>query len=87
MQGKKTPESKLFYTIGLDQLVPHDHPVRKISKELDLSFLYEQTKQYYSHEGKPSIDPVLLLKLYILGHFFGIPSERQLFREIQVCTP
>ena len=84
MQGKKTPESKLFYTIGLDQLVPQDHPVRKITKELDLSFIYKETRQYYSHEGKPSIDPVVLFKLYILGYFFGIPSERQLFREIQV---
>jgi transposase len=58
--------------------------VRKIDKELDLSFLYEETKQYYSQEGKPSIDPVVMFKLYILGYFFGIPSERQLFREIQV---
>lgn len=84
MQGKKVTESKLFYTLSVDQLVPHDHPVRKISKELDLSFLYEETREYYSHEGKPSIDPVVLFKMYVLGYFFGIPSERQLFRELQV---
>ncbi len=84
MQGKKIPETKLFYTLSLDQLVPQDHPVRKIAQELDLSFLYEETRQYYSHEGKPSVDPIVLFKLYILGYFFGIPSERRLFRETQV---
>jgi len=25
-----------------------------------------------------------LFKLYILGYFFGIPSERRLFREVEV---
>ena len=84
VQEKKVSESKLFYTLSVDQLIPHDNPVRKISKELDLSFLYEQTREYYSHEGKPSIDPVVLFKLNILGYFFGIPSERQLFSELQV---
>jgi transposase len=84
MQGKKTPGSKLFYTLSIDKLVPQDHPVRKISEVLDLNFLYEETREYYSHEGKPSIDPVVLFKLYILGYFFGVRSERQLFREVQV---
>jgi len=85
MQGIKIQENKLFYTVTLDRLVPQDHPVRRIAEGLDLSFLYEETKEYYSHEGKPSIDPVVLFKLYILGYFFGIPSERRLFREVQVA--
>ena len=84
MQGKKEKESKLFYTVSLSQLVPADHPVRRISEVLDLNFLYRETAQYYSHEGKPSIDPVVLFKLYLVGYFFGIPSERKLFREVQV---
>ncbi len=69
MQGKKILENKLFYTITLDRLVPRDHPVRKIEEVLDLGVLYEETKEYYSHEGKPSIDPIVLFKLYVLGHF------------------
>jgi len=84
VQGKKGTSNKLFYTVTLDQLVPEDHPIRKIEKALDLSFLYKETRGYYSHEGKPSIDPVVLFKLYIIGYFFGIPSERRLFREVQV---
>jgi transposase len=84
MQGRKDNESKLFYTVTLNRLVPLDHPVRRIREVLDLSFLYRETRRYYSHEGKPSIDPVVLFKLYLIGYFFGIPSERRLFREVQV---
>ena len=84
MQGKKEKERKLFYSVNLDHLVPSDHPVRRINEILDLNFLYQETRPYYSHEGKPSIDPVVLFKLYLLGYFFGIPSERKLFREVQV---
>jgi transposase len=84
MQGRKAQQQKLFYTTSLERLVPKDHPVRRIQAVLDLHFLYKDTRGYYSHEGKPSIDPVVLFKLYLLGYFFGIPSERRLFREIQV---
>jgi transposase len=84
MQGRKDNESKLFYTVTLSRLVPADHPVRRISDVQDLSFLYRETREYYSHEGKPSIDPVVLFKLCLLGYFFGIPSETRLFREAQM---
>jgi transposase len=84
MQGKKDSTAKLFYELTLDDLVPADHPVRKISEELDLRYLYKETREYYSHEGKPSIDPVVLFKFYVICYFFGIRTERQLFREVQV---
>jgi len=67
MEGKKILQSKLFYNVSLDRLIPQDHQVRRIAEALDLKFLYEETKEYYSHEGKPSIDPVVLFKLYILA--------------------
>lgn len=84
MQGRKEQQQKLFYSTSLERLVPQDHPIRRIHEVLDLSFLYKDTREYYSHEGKPSIDPVVLFKLYLLGYFFGIASERRLFREVQV---
>jgi transposase len=39
---------------------------------------------YYAHDGKLSIDPVVVFKIYLLGYLFGIPSERRLMREIAV---
>ncbi len=84
MQGRKSSEPKLFYQVSLDHFVPQDHIVRKIQDVLDLSYLYTATKPYYAHDGKPSIDPVVLFKLYIIGYFFGIPSERRILKEVQV---
>jgi hypothetical protein len=81
MQGRKGNESRLFYMVTLSQLVPLDHPIRRISEVLDLRFLYADTRQYYSCVGKPWVDPVVLFKLYLIGYFFNIPSERRLFRE------
>jgi len=70
MQGKKGKERKLFYIASLNQLVPADHPVRRISEVLDRKSIHTETRQYYSHEEKPSIDPVVLFKLNLIGHFF-----------------
>jgi transposase len=56
----------------MDHCVPQDHIIRKIHDILDLSY------PYYAHDGKPSIDPVVLFKLSIIGYFFGIPSERRI---------
>jgi hypothetical protein len=50
MQGRKDHEGKLFYTVTLNRLVPADHPVRRIREVLDLSFLYKETREYYSHK-------------------------------------
>lgn len=62
MQGEKGHTSKLFYDVTLDKLIPRDHVIRKINEALNLEFIYAETVQYYSHEGKPSIDPVVLFK-------------------------
>lgn len=84
MQSKKQYTPKLFYRRCLEDLVPNDHIVRKLENALDLSFLYNLTREYYSHEGKPSIDPIVLFKLHIICYFFNFQSERWLFKELQV---
>jgi hypothetical protein len=69
MQGRKDNEGSLFSIVMPSRLVPVDHPVGRLSELMDLSYLCGQTRPYYSHEGKPSIDPVVLFKLYLLGCF------------------
>jgi len=82
MQGKKINEPRLFYQVSLESLVPQDHVIRKIDKIPDIGFLYAATKPYYAHDGKPSVDPIVLFELYLLGYFFGIPSERRILQDI-----
>lgn len=71
--------------VTLESLVPADHLVRKIDKAIDLSFIRERVAHLYcANNGRPAIDPVVLFKLLLLGYLFGIRSERQLMREVQV---
>lgn len=84
MQGSKSLEGQLFYQISLDQLVPPEHLVRRLAEVLDLSWIRKATARAYSHTGRPSIDPVVVAKMMLLGFLYNISSERQLAREIQV---
>ena len=84
MQGQKRFLPKLFYSLNLEELVPADHILRRFESLISLDFLYEETRPHYSHTGQPSVDPVVLFKMMLLGYLFGISSERKLAKEIQV---
>src|SRR6267143_182912 len=51
---------------------------------LDLSELHQHLAPYYSHTGRPSIDPQLLIRMLIVGYCFGIRSERRLGEEVHL---
>ncbi len=69
----------------LEDLVPEDHLLRKIDKYIDFTFVREKLSPFYCKDnGRPAFDPVMLFKIYLLGFMYGIRSERQLIREIQV---
>jgi transposase len=85
MMGRLNHEQEqLFYSFCLDEAVPDDHLVRDIAAVLDLSWVYSQLAPYYSKMGRPSIDPVLMIRVLIIGYVFAIRSERALCRELQV---
>ena len=84
MQGKKKYEDKIYYNINLDSMVPDDHLLKKLDKLVSFDFVRDSTKSYYSHTGKPSIDPVVLLKMLMVGYLFDIRSERRLVDEISL---
>ena len=85
MMGRlKGDQSQLFYEFRLDDVVPDDHLVRDISAVLDLSWAHVELAPYYPKIGRPSIDPVLMIRLLIIGYVFGIRSERLLCREVEV---
>ncbi len=84
MQGCKQFEPRLFYEICLEDLVPKEHLVRRLAEVLDFSWVRSVTASLYSHTGRPSIDPVVVAKLLLLGYLYNMDSERQLMREVQV---
>ena len=81
MMGHKTAQPKLYISFSLDAAVPADHILRKIAACIDFSFVRGLTRRFYSHTGKPSVDPVVLFKLSLLGYLFNITSERRLCQQ------
>src|SRR5262245_15318738 len=77
-------QGQLFYSFCLDAAVPVDHGVREIAAVLDLSWVHAELAAHYSHTGRPSIDPVLMIRILIVGYVFAIRSERALCREVQL---
>ena len=77
-------QEQLFYEFQLDEVVPDDHLVRAIAAVLDLSWARGDLAPYYSPLGRPSIDPVLMIRMLIVGYAFAIRSERLLCREVRV---
>jgi transposase len=77
-------QEQLFYSFNLEEVVPDDHLVRAIARILDLSWVRAEMAPHYSHTGRPSIDPVLMIRMLIVGYVFAIRSERALCREVQL---
>lgn len=84
MQGIAGPAQVKWHMVTIEDFVPADHFLRKLEAALDLSFVYEQTMQLYSQKGRPSVDPVMLVKYLLLGYLYGIPSERRIEEECRV---
>ncbi len=58
--------------------------LRAIDKFADLGFVREHLKDHYSHTGRPSIDPELMIRMLLVGYCFGIRSERRLCEEVHL---
>ena len=76
MLTKHTPKNReQLEMITLDQLVPENHLVRKVEAAIDFSFIYSLGEDAYSAErGRPSIDPIVLIKMTFIQYMFGIRS-------------
>ena len=82
MGSNDKPQDELFYAFNLDEIVPQDHLLRDIDRLLDFTELREHLAPYYSHTGRPSVDPELMIRMLLIGYCCGIRSERQLCYEV-----
>ena len=80
----KSVQTKLE-VVCLENLVPKDHLLRIIDRYIDFSFIREMVKPFYCEDnGRPGYDPVMIFKMLFIGYWYGIKSERQLEKEVQV---
>jgi transposase len=85
MMGRQGVEQdRLFYSFNLEAHVPQEHLLRGIDRFIDLSELREHLEPFYSHTGRPSIDPELMIRMLLVGYCFGIRAERRLCEEVHL---
>jgi len=71
--------------VDLEALVPKDHLLRKIDRAIDFNRIYEMVEHLYCEDnGRPSVDPVVLVKIVLIQHLFGIRSLRQTAQEVDM---
>ena len=75
-------QNALFYDFNLEQRIPDNHLLRKIDQFLDFDQIRLHLHSFYSHTGRPSIDPELMIRMLLIGYCYGIRSERRLCEEI-----
>ena len=69
----------------MDDMVPQNHMLRLIDKAIDWTFIYELVEEKYCPDnGRPSMDPVMLIKIPFIQYLYGIKSMRQTIKEIEV---
>lgn len=68
----------------IEDLIPSDHLLRQIESAVDFTFIYDEVADLYcKNNGRPGIDPVILIKYLLIGYLYGIESERRTEREVQ----
>src|SRR3989442_451311 len=84
MMGQHDRSEALFYYFRLEDQVPENHLLRLIDKHISFELVREQLKDSYSENGRPSIDPELLLRILLPGYLYGITSERKLVEDVRM---
>ena len=84
MGSRQEAQAALFYEFSLEDHVPRDHLLRSIDRFVDLSRIRAYLADFYSHTGRPSIDPELLIRMLLVGYCFGIRSERRRCEEVHL---
>ena len=82
MMGQQTRSESLFYYFRMEDHIPEDHLPRLVDRQIDFTFILETLKASYSHTGRPSIDPEVLLRILLIGYLYGITSERRLVEDV-----
>ena len=76
MISKTSKKNDQIQMVSIDQLVPKDHLLRKIDSCIDFSFIYDLVEDKYCPDnGRPSIDPVTLIKIPLIQYMYGIKKH------------
>ena len=84
VMDKQAAPAKLLYDFEIESHVPGDHLLRQVDRFLDLGDIRARLQPFYSHLGRPTIDPELIVRMLLIGYLTGIRSERRLCEEVHL---
>ena len=76
MMGRQSRQVAMIF-VDIESLIPETHLLRKIERMVSFNFIYDLLAPYYPATGRPSVDPVSMFKMLLIGYLYGIESERQ----------
>ena len=83
MMGRQSRQMAMIF-VDIESLIPETHLLRKIERMVAFDFIYDLLAPYYPATGRPSVDPVSMFKMLLIGYLYGIKSERRLVEEVQL---
>ena len=83
MMGRIDNQMQLFI-LDMDSMIPENHLLKQIKNSVNFDFIYEKAASFYSNKGRRSIDPVVMIKMLLIGYLYGIKSERRLEEEVSL---
>ena len=83
MMGHQSRQMAMLF-VDIESLIPETHLLRKIERMVSFDFIYDLLAPYYPATGRPSVDPVSMFKMLLIGYLYGIKSERRLVEEVQL---
>ena len=83
MMGRQSRQMAMIF-VDMESLIPENHLLRKIDRIVSFDFIYTLLAPYYPAIGRPSIDPVSMFKMLLIGYLYGIRSERRLVEEVRL---
>lgn len=83
MMGHQSRQMAMIF-VDIESLIPENHLLRKIDRMVSFDFIYDLLAPYYPATGRPSVDPVSMFKMLLIGYLYGIKSERRLVEEVQL---
>ena len=85
MMGRQSRQMAMLF-VDIESLIPETHLLRKIERMVSFDFIYDLLAPYYPATGRPSVDPVSMFKMLLIGYLYGIKSERRLVEEDRKST-
>ena len=76
MMGRRSGQIGM-QIVDVEMMIPQNHLLRKINRMVEFEFIYELLAPYYPSNGRPSVDPVSMFKMLLVGYLYGIKSERR----------